>query len=137
MITFETIANYSLSNEADISSWIQFVIYQEHRQLGEVSYIFCNDEYLIKKNIKYLKHNTLTDVIGFDYCLDDIIFGDIFVSIERVIDNANDLNIKFEDELQRVMVHAILHFCGYGDKTEEERKAMRSKEDYYLSLRTF
>ncbi len=84
-----------------------------------------------------MKHNTLTDIISFDYVVGNIISGDIFMSIERVRDNAVNLGLNFEDELHRVMIHGVLHYCGYKDKTLEEKKLMRSKEDYYLSLRTF
>lgn len=116
---------------------MEFCIDHESKELGEVCYIFCDDAYLLEKNLKYLKHNTLTDIISFDYTLDDYISGDIFISVERVHENASDLAISFKDELHRVMIHGILHYCGYKDKTEDDKKVMRAKEDYYLSLRTF
>ncbi|MCB0460671.1 MAG: rRNA maturation RNase YbeY, partial [Flavobacteriaceae bacterium] len=103
----------------------------------DISYIFCDDDYLLDINVKYLKHNTLTDIISFDYTDDGLISGDVFVSIDRVKENAEKFNVSFQDELHRVMIHGILHFCGYKDKTKEEEQLMRSKEDYYLSLRTF
>ena len=123
--------------ETEISKWIEFTIDQEKREMGEIAYVFCKDDYLMEKNVKYLKHNTLTDVISFDYSLGNIISGDIFISVERVRDNAGELNIDFKDELHRVMIHGVLHYCGYKDKIVSEKQLMRSKEDYYLSLRTF
>lgn len=137
MITFNSETNFELLNEKGISKWIEFCIHQEDKELGEICYIFCDDNYLLEKNIKYLKHNTLTDIISFDYSLDYFISGDIFISVERVTDNAIDLNLKFIDELHRVMIHGILHFCGFKDTTKKDKIEMRLKEDYYLSLRTF
>jgi rRNA maturation RNase YbeY len=137
MITFHSLLEFVLPLKSKISKWIEFTIHQEGRELGEIAYVFCTDEYLLEKNIKYLKHNTLTDIISFDYCIGDLISGDIFISIERVIENANHLNITFENEIHRIMIHGILHFCGYKDKNTKDRNTMRSKEDYYLSLRTF
>ena len=137
MIDFNYLNDFRLENEDKIVSWIQFVLDEEDRELGEVSYIFCDDEYLKDINIKYLKHNELTDIISFDYSLGKVVSGDIYISTERVHENAGDRNLEFRDELQRVMVHGILHYIGYKDKSESEKKKMRAKEDYYLSLRTF
>ena len=137
MITFDSLTDFNLKDRTKIAKWIEFSIHQEKQELGEISYVFCTDDYLLEKNIKYLKHNTLTDIISFDYCVGDLISGDIFISIDRVIENASDLNIVFSTELHRVMIHGILHFCGYKDKDENDKSIMRSKEDYYLSLRTF
>lgn len=137
MISFHSETKFDFNKESVLSKWVEFSIHQENKELGEINYIFCDDKYLLKKNIKYLKHNTLTDIISFDYSLGDVISGDIFISIERVEENAKDLSIEFGDELNRVMIHGVLHYCGYKDKTREEKKLMRSKEDYYLSLRTF
>jgi len=137
MITFHSISDFVLPLKDNISKWIEFTIHQEQSELGDIAYVFCTDEYLLEKNIKYLKHNTLTDIISFDYCIGKLISGDIFISVDRVIENAHGLDIKFENELHRVMIHGILHFCGYKDKNKEDKNTMRSKEDYYLSLRTF
>jgi len=137
MITYYSETDFDLEDENKTAKWLEFCIDQENRELGEVCYIFCDDAYLLEKNVKYLKHNTLTDIISFDYSMDDFISGDIFISIERVIDNAKDFNKSFIDELHRVMIHGILHYCGFKDSSPEEKKVMRSKEDYYLSLRTF
>ena len=89
------------------------------------------------QNIEFLNHDTLTDIISFDYTMGKLISGDIFISIDRVIENAKTFNTDFNDELNRVMIHGILHYCGYKDKTDEDKSLMRSKEDYYLSLRKF
>jgi len=137
MINFFTETTFELNKQNELSAWLQFVIEHEKFNLGEITYIFCDDKYLLEKNIKYLKHNTLTDIISFDYTVGDTLSGDIFISIERVEENAKDFNIPFIDELHRVMVHGVLHYCGYKDKLIAEKDEMRSKEDYYLSLRTF
>ena len=137
MINFFTETTFELKQKNNISAWILSVIKNESFVLGDVNYIFCDDKYLLEKNIKYLKHNTLTDIISFDYTEGDIISGDIYISVERVEENAKELSIPFLDELHRVMVHGILHYCGYKDKLKSEINEMRSKEDYYLSLRTF
>ena len=137
MINFFTETTFELKQKNNISAWILSVIKNESFVLGDVNYIFCDDKYLLEKNIKYLKHNTLTDIISFDYTEGDNISGDIYISVERVEENAKELSIPFLDELHRVMVHGILHYCGYKDKLKSEINEMRSKEDYYLSLRTF
>ena len=137
MIVYNSINTFKLESEELISDWITFVIHQENRELGEINYIFCDDSYLLEINIKELKHNTLTDIISFDYSVGDVVSGDIYISTERVKENALDLKNNFKDELNRVIVHGVLHYCGYKDKTGEEKTVMRSKEDYYLSLRTF
>ena len=137
MINFFTETTFELKQKNNISAWILSVIKNESFVLGDVNYIFCDDKYLLEKNIKYLKHNTLTDIISFDYTEGDNISGDIYISVERVEENAEQLSIPFLDELHRVMVHGILHYCGYKDKLKSEKNEMRSKEDYYLSLRTF
>ena len=137
MIDFNYLNNFQLSNEQEVRGWLEFVLDEEDRELGEVSYIFCDDDYLYDLNVKHLKHNTLTDIISFDYSLGKVVSGDIYISVERVEENAKDRQIEFADELHRIMVHGLLHYIGYKDKTEAQRKTMRKKEDYYLSLRTF
>ena len=136
MINFNFEVNFNLENQDKLTSWIHSVIISEDRKEGEINYIFCNDEYLHKLNVEFLDHDTLTDIISFDYTVGKELHGDIFISIERVIDNANDLDIDFVDELHRVMIHGILHYCGYKDKSREEINIMRDKEDYYLKLLT-
>jgi rRNA maturation RNase YbeY len=137
MIEFNFVGSFKLDEDEKIANWIRFVLDEENKDLGELNYIFCNDDYLLEINRKELNHNTLTDIISFDYTLGSVVSGDIYISFERVIDNAKDLSLSFRDELHRVMVHGILHYCGYRDKTIVEKKEMRRKEDYYLSLRTF
>ena len=118
----------------EIRAWLIRSIESEGKSAGEINFIFCNDDYLHKMNLEYLNHDTLTDVITFDYTEGDIISGDIFISIPRVKENAILLSIPFPDELDRVMVHGILHLCGYKDKTARNEKLMRSKEDEKLRL---
>ena len=137
MINFYHETDFELSNSSNISSWIIDIVQKEEFNHSEISYIFCGDDYLHEINLKYLKHSTLTDIISFDYTLGRVISGDIFISVERVKENAKIFNVSFEDELHRVMAHGVLHFCGYNDKDDKEKAVMRAKEDYYLSLRTF
>ncbi|MEZ4841456.1 MAG: rRNA maturation RNase YbeY [Flavobacteriaceae bacterium] len=137
MILYNSETDFVLEQAENISDWIAKTIESEGKSEGDISYIFCDDDYLLDINVKYLNHNTLTDIISFDYTDDGLISGDVFVSIDRVKENAEKFNVSFQDELHRVMIHGILHFCGYKDKTKEEEQLIRSKEDYYLSLRTF
>lgn len=137
MIEYTFVGKFSLDEEEKLSDWVSFVLDQEGRELGEINYIFCDDDYLLEINVKTLNHNTLTDIISFDYTIGDVVSGDIYISYERVWENAEKLSLDFREELHRVMVHGILHYCGYHDKVEKDRLVMRSKEDYYLSLRTF
>lgn len=132
MIQFNYETDFKLTNEDQLANWISNVIKSEGFKEEDINYIFCDDDYLFKLNLEFLKHDTLTDIISFDYSVGKIIQGDIFISIERVTDNAKDFNVAFLDELHRVMVHGILHYCGYKDKTEEEERMMRSKENHYL-----
>lgn len=133
MISFNYETEFELQNEDEISKWISSVITQEEYNEGEINYIFCNDEYLLKLNIEFLNHDTLTDIISFDYTMGKQINGDIYISIERVKENATDFNIDFTSELNRVIVHGVLHYCGYKDKSETDEVAMRSKENYYMA----
>lgn len=134
MISFNYETDFQLSNEAQITSWLSAVILSENKTEGEINYIFCDDEYLIEINQQYLNHDTLTDIISFDYSVGNELNGDIFISTERVLDNSKDFNTSFDDELKRVMTHGILHYCGYKDKTETDEKLMRSKEDEKLKM---
>ena len=137
MIIFNYETEFELTTKTKIASWISKSIVNESFKEGDINYIFCNDDYLLNINIKHLKHNELTDIISYDYSLEKILSGDIFISIDRVRENALKYEVNFDDELQRVIIHGILHFCGYKDKTKEDKRLMRKKEDYYLSLRTF
>ena len=113
--------------------WITESMENEGKSIEELNYIFCDDEYLLQINRQYLDHDYYTDVIGFDNSYDDILTGDIFISEERIADNAKENKVSFENELARVMIHGILHFAGYPDKGEEEKRIMTEKEDFYLS----
>lgn len=133
MINFNYETNFSLENEDAIKAWISKTIRAENRVEGEINYVFCDDDYLHKLNVEFLDHDTLTDIISFDYSVGNTINGDVFISVERVRDNARDFETRFQDELNRVIIHGILHYCGYKDKSAEEEKLMRGKEDDYLA----
>ena len=133
MIYFNYETDFELANEDKLANWIITTIIEEGYKEGEVNYIFCDDEYLHKLNVEFLDHDTLTDVISFDYCIGKEVHGDVYVSVERVRDNALDFKTKFEDEIHRVIIHGILHYCGYKDKTDTDAELMRSKEEYYLA----
>ena len=133
MIDFQYIENDKLSNTEDLNLWINNVIKEEEMIIGELVYVLCNDEYLLKKNIQFLNHNTLTDVITFDYSDDKIISGDILISTERVVENAKIFNVNYLTELHRVIVHGLLHLLGYKDEIEKDANTMREKENYYLN----
>jgi probable rRNA maturation factor len=134
MISFNYEIDFEIENELQYSDWISSVIVSENKSEGEINYIFCNDEYLLDLNIKHLNHDTLTDIISFDYSLGNEIHGDIYISIERVQENAADYNVTFNEELNRVMVHGILHYCGYKDKNDSDEAIMRSKEDEKIKM---
>ena len=134
MISFNYETDFELTNETQIKNWISKVIQSENKTTGEISYIFCNDDYLLKLNQEHLNHDTLTDIISFDYTLGNELSGDIFISVERVQDNANDYKVTFENELLRVMAHGVLHYCGYKDKTEKDEVIMRIKEEEKLQM---
>lgn len=134
MISFNYETDFKLKERQKFSKWISNVIFLEGFKEGDISYVFCNDEYLHKLNVEFLKHDTLTDIISFDYSIGKIIQGDIFISIERVEENAREFNNSFDKELQRVIIHGILHYCGYKDKTKVDQKLMREKENHYLAL---
>ncbi len=120
-------------NETILQDWLTEVCLLEKKKLGEVAVVFCSDDELLEMNRSYLNHDYFTDIITFDYCENDLIHGDLFISVDRVKDNAKGLNIGFLVELSRVMVHGVLHLCGYGDKSDDEKTLMREKEDCYLN----
>lgn len=132
MINFNYETDFELNSEEQISTWITNTIASEAYKLEEINYVFCDDEYLHKLNVEFLNHDTLTDIISFDYSVGKIIQGDIFISVERVADNAKDFGVSFEDELKRVIIHGVLHYCGYKDKTDDDAKLMREKENHYI-----
>ena len=126
---------FSFKGKALNNRWLRMVAGSEVRKIGDISIIFCSDNYILDVNMRYLQHDYFTDIITFDYCEGDRLSGDLFISIDSVRENALFYGVEFEDELNRVMVHGLLHLIGYDDHTEEEQKVMREKEDYYLSLR--
>ena len=136
MISFNYETGFELQDEAKYEDWLSRVIESEDKTEGEINYIFCDDDYLLKMNEEFLDHDTLTDIISFDYTMGSLISGDIFISVERVKDNAEDYNVSFDEELRRVMAHGILHYCGYKDKTDEDSQVMRAKEEEKMQLFT-
>ena len=134
MIVFQ---NKKLLDDVDflgLSNWLKQVVIQEKKIFGEIVCIFCDDKYLLEKNIKYLNHDYLTDVITFNYCEDRTVSGDILISVERVRENAKSYNVSFFTEIKRVIVHGLLHLLGYDDKTNSSKQEMTEKEDFYLNL---
>lgn len=117
------------------NSWLKLVAESEIKKLGNINIIFCSDNYILDVNVKYLGHDYFTDIITFDYCVKNILSGDLFISIDTVRDNAEFYKTEFNDELNRVIVHGLLHLIGYDDHTPVEQKIMREKENYYLELR--
>ena len=132
MISFNFETEFNLHNSEALSEWISETIQSEGCKEGDINYVFCDDEYLYKLNVEFLKHDTLTDIISFDYSVGKELHGDIFISIERVEENAQELGVNFHAEIHRVMIHGILHYCGYKDKEEKDKIQMRQKEDFYL-----
>ncbi|HLS11262.1 MAG TPA: rRNA maturation RNase YbeY [Flavobacteriaceae bacterium] len=137
MLNYASQNDFLLSDEEEVSLWIKNVVNEEEFELGDLSYVFCSDDFLHKMNLEYLDHDTLTDIITFDYRQGKLINGEIYISTDRVEENATKYRVSFEDELHRVMIHGVLHICGYNDLTESEQKQMRSKENWALSLREF
>ena len=135
MISFHSEVPFEISNADTTATWLSAIISQEDYNEGEVSIVFCDDEFLHKLNVEFLDHDTLTDVISFDYSIGKEIHGEIFISIERVKENANEFNQSFDAELARVMAHGILHYCGYKDKSTSDAATMRFKEEFYLQQR--
>ena len=129
---FENVEEITLPENC--SEWVGKLILNEEKKVGNINYIFCDDEYLLKVNQDFLNHDYYTDIITFDYVKGKTISGDIFISLPRISENASTLSSSFEKELLRVLVHGVLHLCGYKDKSDEEQKTMRAKEDFYISL---
>jgi rRNA maturation RNase YbeY len=125
---------FSVKNKRILTSWIKACIKSEGKTVGDISYIFCSDNYLLSINQQYLQHSYYTDVITFDYSSDDIVSGDIFISVDTVSENATLFGEEFTNELHRVIIHGVLHLCGYGDKSDEEAAKMRILEDNSLNL---
>jgi len=134
MIAFHFKSELVIQKKTDYADWINRVVDSEGFSVGQIDYIFCTDDYLLKLNKDYLNHDTFTDIITFDYTEGKIISGDIFISTDRVHDNAKKFDVEFSNELKRVMSHGILHLAGFGDKSKEEKDIMRLKEDEKIKM---
>lgn len=128
---------FTVSNPEQIATWLEETCRAEGKELTELGIIFCSDDYLLEMNRKHLDHDYFTDIITFDYCEGSHVSGDLFISIDRIAENASDLSVTLLDELHRVIVHGVLHLIGYSDKGKAAKTQMTSKEDFYLSLRSF
>ena len=136
MITyFSEDVKFVLKGKLLNNRWLKMVVESEVKRLGDLSIIFCSDPYILDINLRYLQHDYFTDIITFDYCEGDRISGDLFISIDSVRENARIYGATFEDELDRVMVHGVLHLLGYDDHTDEQTAAMREKENYYVNMK--
>jgi len=136
MILLHAENNFLIKAPQTLKTWITKSVLKEGAAIGDINIIFCDDAFLLIKNKKYLNHSSLTDILTFDFSTDKSLSGDIFISTERVKENATKYNVPFNNELNRVIIHGVLHLLGYKDKTEKEKKIMRKKEDFYLSLQT-
>lgn len=134
IISFYSENDFILNDDDVYKNWINRVISSEGKRLGEISYIFCDDDYLLDINQRFLDHDTYTDIISFDDSMGNLLNGDIYISTERVHENALEFNEDFETELKRVIIHGILHYCGYKDKSEEDAALMREKESEKIKL---
>ena len=137
MIEFYSETDFKIEDTKALNRWISEVVLHENHELGELTYVFCDDEYLYKLNLQFLNHDTLTDIISFDNSLGKQIHGEVYISIERVKENASIYGVAFLEELHRVIIHGVLHFCGYQDKSEKQQEVMTGKEIEALGLRTF
>ena len=133
-ISFYSVDTFSLKTESEITTCIKAIAADESWEVRDIAFVFCDDNYLLKINKEFLDHDTYTDIITFDYSVGNEIISEIYVSTDRVEENAKKHKQTFENELHRVMIHGILHLCGYNDKLAEERQIMRDKENHYLSL---
>lgn len=127
--------NFKFNRRRLTSQWLKFTAESEIKRIRQVNIIFCSDNYILDINQKYLQHDYFTDIITFDYCEGKTLSGDLFISVDTVRENAIFYGTEFDDELNRVIVHGLLHLIGYDDHSEEDQKTMRSKEDYYLAQR--
>jgi rRNA maturation RNase YbeY len=134
MIEFHFKSEFRLESASQYSDWVSRIINSEDFVVGQIDYIFCTDDDLLKINVEYLKHDTLTDIVTFDYSDGATISGDVFISTDRVKDNAVTFNVDFNEELLRVMSHGVLHLMGYGDKSNKEASLMRKKEEEKIKM---
>jgi probable rRNA maturation factor len=137
MIEFYSETDFKIKDTKALSHWVSEIILHENHELGDLTYVFCDDAYLHKLNLQFLNHDTLTDIISFDNSLGKQIHGEIYISVERVKENAGTYQVAFLEELHRVIIHGVLHFCGYKDKTKKQQETMSRKENEALDLRTF
>lgn len=137
MIEFNSEVAFELPYEGEIGAWLRNVILAEGFTLGELSFVFCSDTFLLDINREFLNHDTLTDIITFDYNLGKEVNGEVYISIDRIRENAVEYGVAFINELARVLVHGTLHLCGFRDKTDEEQKTMRGRENHYLKKARF
>lgn len=137
-ITFQSqeidpiVIGFRLPEVLKTKTWIKTIIQSERKKVGQLNFVFTSDEALLKTNIQFLNHNTYTDIITFDYCEKDSVHGDIIISVERVKENAAKFDVEFNEELKRVIIHGVLHLCGYKDKTAKDAELMRKKENSAL-----
>ena len=134
MIEFNYELSFILSDENHYKNWLLEIIVSENKTCGDLCFVFCTDDYLLRLNNEHLKHDTYTDIITFDYCVGNEINGDVFISIERVRENSLTYNVSFDNELLRVLSHGVLHLCGFKDKAEKDILIMRSKEEEKIGL---
>ena len=127
---------FTYKNKLANNRWLKMVAGSEIRKIGDINVIFCSDNYILDVNMKYLQHDYFTDIITFDYCEGKVLSGDLFISVDSVRENSIEFGTGFEEELHRVIVHGVLHLIGYDDHTEEDKKVMRQKENYYLQMRS-
>lgn len=134
IINFYSESQFQLKEKKLHLEWLKKVISSEGKRLGEISFVFCDDDFLLEINQKYLNHDTFTDIISFDNSIGKILHGDIFISIERVAENAKSFEVSFDEELRRVLAHGVLHLGGYKDNSQEEKKEMRQKEEEKMKM---
>jgi len=134
ILFFNEDIKFSLKNKRVLKRWINLSIEKEGKISGKINYIFTSDNYLLEINQKYLSHNFFTDIVTFNYCTEKVISGDIYISLQTVKNNSDHFNVTYADELNRIMIHGVLHLIGYNDETNAEKEIMREKEEYYLAL---
>ena len=135
-ISFQSVGTFSLKTESALIKCIRSLAKQELREIGDITFVFCDDNYLHKINLEFLDHDTYTDIITFDYSTGNEIISEVYISVDRVAENAKKFSQTFENEIHRVMIHGVLHLCGYKDKLAKDKQIMRDKENHYLSLLT-
>tara|TARA_B100001093_G_scaffold520315_1_gene614587 strand:- start:3292 stop:3714 length:423 start_codon:yes stop_codon:yes gene_type:complete len=133
-ISFQSVGTFSLKTQAAVTNCVKVLVKQELREIGDITFVFCDDNYLHKINLEFLDHDTYTDIITFDYSVGNEVISEIYISVDRVAENAKKYSQTFENEIHRVMIHGALHLCGYKDKLAEDKQIMRDKENHYLSL---